>query len=236
MLRLFGAVAGKLKGPWPLATPQLKLLGRALLNLFYPLRCSACDSDLPYNSLSKICSPCLASLKSIPQEPSLLFIRSCLLYEGTTQELIRQFKYLGKDYLSEFWVHFLLKEWLHFAEMRTADILTSVPSHPIRLRERGYNQAQVLARSLAQAVGRPYLPLLKRVRYTPSQTHLKKEERAKNIKSAFQALDSASLKGKRVLLVDDVCTTGATLNECAKTLRRAGSGKVFSLTIARQEF
>lgn len=220
----------------PKGDPPILRAWRALLNLFYPLRCAACDKDLPYDSLSRICSSCLASVKEIPPEPSLLFVRSCLLYEGVTKELIRQFKYLEKDYLSESMLPFLLKEWLRFPEMQTVNIVTSVPAHPVRLRERGYNQSEVLARAFAKAAEISCLPTLKRIRNTPSQTELSKKDRVQNVRSAFRALDPPSIRGKRVLLVDDVCTTGATLNECAKTLRRAGSGKVFALTFSRQEF
>lgn len=161
-------------------------------------------------------------------------MRSCVLYEGTAKELIHQFKYSGKEYLAESLVPFLLKRWLQDPEMKTADFFASVPSHPARLRDRGYNQSEVLAREFAKTAGRPYLSALKRSRNTVSQTELGKEERAKNVEAAFQVRNPSSIQGKRALLVDDVCTTGATLSECARTLRQAGAAEVFALTLARQ--
>ena len=112
------------------------------------------------------------------------------------------------------------------------DALAPVPIHHTRKRERGYNQAEIIGEVLAGWLGKPMLPrLLRRLRSTGTQTKLKKEERAKNISGAFKANGNAA--GKSVLLVDDVLTTGSTVNECAKVLRQAGAAEVRVLTAAR---
>jgi ComF family protein len=110
-----------------------------------------------------------------------------------------------------------------------ADVLVPVPLHPRRQRARGFNQAQELAGSLAL----PVLPILKRTRYTPSQTDLPAARRHANVRGAFRLRRRADIRGLRVVLVDDVCTTGATLEACARVLRDAGAADVSAITAAR---
>jgi ComF family protein len=114
------------------------------------------------------------------------------------------------------------------------DVIMPVPLHPRRLREREFNQSLLLADRLSQ---RTKIPLsftnLVRVRPSPPQTSLSRKDRRRNLRGAFAVRDRAAVKGKRVLLIDDVFTTGATVNESAKALRKAGSGDVYALTLAR---
>jgi len=106
-----------------------------------------------------------------------------------------------------------------------ADLIIPIPLHPRRLRERGFNQAELLAREVARAaIGRVDTTLLMKVRETRSQAELSRQERAINLTGAFEA--SRPVNEARVLLVDDVMSTGATANECARVLRRAGAGEV----------
>jgi ComF family protein len=114
------------------------------------------------------------------------------------------------------------------------DVLMPVPLHPQRLREREYNQSLLLAHGLSQHLQIPLLlSCLLRVRPTAPQTSLSKKERLTNLRRAFAIDNVSSIKGQRILLIDDVFTTGTTLHECAKTLRKAGSGPVYGLTLAR---
>jgi ComF family protein len=109
-----------------------------------------------------------------------------------------------------------------------------VPLHPTRLREREFNQSLLLADRLNRRLG--FLlsfTNLGRVRSTEAQTRLRRSARLKNLRRAFQVRRPEEVAGKRVLLVDDVWTTGTTINECAKALRKAGAGDVFALTLAR---
>lgn len=109
-----------------------------------------------------------------------------------------------------------------------------VPLHFSRLFTRGFNQAAVIARSVARAHGLAYAPrALVRVKRTPAQAALSRSERAKNLEGAFQARNPPALRGKAVLLVDDVFTTGATAAACARTLRDAGAADVRVFTLAR---
>jgi ComF family protein len=114
------------------------------------------------------------------------------------------------------------------------DVIVPVPLHISRLRWRGFNQALVLAKPLARHWQVPIDPfLLRRVRATASQVGLDESERRRNIAGAFEVSKRSAIRRKRILLVDDVYTTGATLNECARTLRRAGAERVDALVLAR---
>jgi ComF family protein len=115
----------------------------------------------------------------------------------------------------------------------TADVIVPAPLHPRRWRERGYNQAELLARPLAAATGVPLaLDALRRIRYTTPQVAVAGTQRRANVAGAF-AGEAAVLAGRRVALVDDVMTTGATLNACADACRVAGATAVLALTVAR---
>jgi ComF family protein len=114
-----------------------------------------------------------------------------------------------------------------------AELVVPVPLHPARLRQRGFNPAALLARALARARGVPLAPrALERVRDTPSQTGLHRRARARNVAGAFRVRPGARIPA-RVWLVDDVVTTGATLREAARALRRAGARRVIALCAAR---
>jgi ComF family protein len=109
-----------------------------------------------------------------------------------------------------------------------------VPLHIRRLRERGFNQALLLVRELSKRMGIPYQErALKKIKDTPVQIALKKRERRKNLRGAFQVKDREAIRGKAIVLVDDVYTTGATINECSRTLLKAGAKQVAVLTVAR---
>ena len=115
-----------------------------------------------------------------------------------------------------------------------ADMIIPVPLHPTRLRAREFNQSLLLADQLSRHLARPVSATnLVRIAATDPQTTLSRQERLRNLRNAFEIRRPPDLSGKRILLVDDVFTTGATLNECAKSLRNAGAGPVFALTLAR---
>jgi ComF family protein len=159
-------------------------------------------------------------------------IRSVFRFEGTIRQAIHQFKYrhikamagpLGQ----------LLAEHLRTYPL-TGDVLVPVPLHPKRLRERGYNQADLLVREISGITGMPVVDsLLVRRRDTITQARAANAaERRSNVKDAFTC--RRELDGQRVLLIDDVCTTGATLDACAAALKAAGAGTVWGLTAARE--
>ncbi|MBR4079181.1 MAG: ComF family protein, partial [Christensenellaceae bacterium] len=114
------------------------------------------------------------------------------------------------------------------------DIITCVPLHPIRRRERGYNQSELIAKRLSELTSIPYSPLLIKIRNTPPQSTLKSHaERLDNIHGAFQLKDDPDLSGKHILLADDVFTTGATAEECTALLKSAGAASVRVITFSK---
>ncbi|HEX3245753.1 MAG TPA: phosphoribosyltransferase family protein [Chloroflexota bacterium] len=114
------------------------------------------------------------------------------------------------------------------------DALVPVPIGPRRLRQRGYNQAQLLADAVGKIVGVPVMPVLERVKEGPSQTRLNQAQRRANVRDAFRVRWDLDPAGLRLLLIDDVMTTGATLDACARMLKRSGAAKVFGMALARE--
>jgi ComF family protein len=191
--------------------------------------CPVCGT--PFYSQAQGDHPCEGCLRKPPFYDAL---GAPYLYEGTLMEAIHQFKYGGKGFLADSLGLLLARfavEWVRESE----DLLTMpVPLHPKRLRERGFNQSLLLARHVARHLGtRLDFLSLRRLRYTSPQIGLRSEERRSNVRGAFGLEDPVVVKGKTVLLVDDVATTGNTLNECARVVKRAGCKKVLCLVLAR---
>lgn len=190
-------------------------------------RCSVCGRHFPDGSgTDHACHDCMKS------RPVYDAARAKLPYDGPVREAIRLYKYRQirslKTYLGGF-VEDGARDW--FSD---SDVVAAVPLHRKRLRDRGFNQSLFLAERAAQAVGAGLsLDGLARVRYTPPQVGMGHAERKANVKGAFEVVRPAEFTGRKVLLVDDVFTTGATVNECARVLMKAGAASVRVLTVAR---
>jgi ComF family protein len=219
-----------------------------LLDLLYPSRCVNC-----HRMGEPLCSICLSSIRfvsppccprcsrplMIEGEPCLqcrtfplhlVQIRAVAYHEGAMREAIHAFKYRHRTELAAP-LTVLLQENLERSAINL-DIITAVPLHPRRQVERGYNQADLLTKLLAHNVGLPYVDGLRRIRPTKDQIGLDVAARHENMRAAFEA-DPASFLGRRVLIVDDVCTTGATLDDCAVALASQGARSIYGLTVAR---
>jgi ComF family protein len=158
-------------------------------------------------------------------------IRSVVYFEGVLREAIHELKYSGRTVLAEPLGDLMATYWLHHS--MPVDVVVPVPLHPTRLHERGYNQAGLLARHVGRRVGLVVNDcVLMRHRATLPQVELDSSQRKENVHAAFSC-SSDALAGTRVLLVDDVCTTGATLESCAAALREGGVRSVYALTLAR---
>ena len=191
--------------------------------------CVVCG--IPFDYETEGASHCGKCLERAPDYDSA---RAAVTYNDISKKLILGFKHGDQ-------LHAVLcfTPWLHNAgaqQIQNIDVMVPVPLHRMRLITRKYNQAAILVQALSKTCKKPMaLEGLKRVKNTVSQGHMRSGERAKNVKSAFIVPDQSreQIAGKSVLLVDDVYTTGATVNECARVLKRAGAAQVHILTIAR---
>lgn len=237
------------------------LLLRKLLDLIYPRACFHCDrpmtgesANLPFCSdcwktvrpLTGPCCPICATPFSSPstlqhspdhrcgecREEFPAFSRAITpyAYEGILAEAIQRFKYQMQISLAEP-LAALLVETLKTVQF---DRVAAIPLHPTRLRTREFNQSLLIAQKIARATHVPLLMnALSRSRDTIPQVGLSRRERAENVRRAFHLVDQKPIKGKRILLIDDVYTTGATLREGAKTLIKGGAEEVIVAAVAR---
>ena len=233
-------------------------LFQAAVSLLYPATCTICGKHVRGDEY--LCSGCEAKIVRIvapfcqtcsePFEGSISSVFTCAncahrtIYfdaavaayrgRGIVREVIHEFKYGRQMHLRH-----LIAGWLHAAldDERLRDVsihlIVPVPLHPARQRERGFNQASLLAESLSAETSMPCRPVLQRIRYTTTQTALDRSQRMENLHNAFRLRKNADVRGLRVLLIDDVLTTGSTLSECARVLKRAGAMSVHAATAAR---
>jgi len=174
------------------------------------------------------------------EKPYFQLSRSSTLFTHPVKNLIHDFKYRGKESLAHDFAQMLVQSYKNFPIFNQIEAILPVPLHKKTLKNRGYNQAKLLAQNFLTLLKneRKELPLIEdhvliRAKLTSSQTLLSRQERFKNMKDAFQVQDSIPILSKNILLIDDVTTTGATLNACAKILIEKGANNVLALTVAR---
>ena len=232
-----------------------------ILDLIFPASCSYCRSPVRDSGIPRFCSDCwsefspvqgpvcpscgrpFGSPESLTDSPE----HECLscrkepphfdqalaagLFEGPLREAIHVYKYRPLRSLGS-----PLSHWMAGQVRMTVplDVVMPVPLHTKRLRHRGFNQALLLAHGVSERFAMPLnYDNLVRTRYTRPQVELSGRERAENVRGAFNLIRPQDVIDKKILLIDDVYTTGATMNECAKVLKDAGAGSVTVLTLAR---
>jgi len=225
---------------------------RSLVDTVYPSCCAVCRRPIGHGFC---CAPCLAEIeesRTVPacprcaadvapyqlrdgrcpqcrrRRPHLKSIVRVGSYRGSLAEVLIQFKYGRKERLSR-----VLGDWLSDSIAATSwftrvEGVLFVPSRWRRRLMRGHYPAEELARRVGRAMDLPLLPILRRVRGGPSQIGLSYAQRVRNVRGAFALTKGTNLQEARLLLIDDVMTTGATLNECAKVLRRGGAAEVYA--------
>ncbi len=226
-----------------------------LLDFVFPKRCVNCRKFGEY-----ICADCFAKISFDPPLICLVCNKAAILgvthplckkrdtidgsfaslvYKGVVKKLIYQFKY--QPYLSDlsstlselFYEGVIQQEQFHRL-VTFESIFVPIPLHPDKLRQRGYNHAELLGKALGRRVGIRVIAGLKRVKKTTVQSALNRDERAMNIREAFAVNEKhlPQLQGKQIFLIDDITTTGATMLEAAKVLKKAGVEKVWGIALA----
>lgn len=155
-------------------------------------------------------------------------------YQESIRKLILNYKFNGKSYLYKTIVNFLLKNENFFPILKSYDTIIPVPISQKRRKERGYNQSELIAREIAQNLEIEYVnQCLFKTKNIVEQSKLNKEERQKNIKNVYQLYQTEIITNRKILLVDDIYTTGSTVNECSKMLKKAKPKKIGVFTIAK---
>ncbi len=236
-------------------------LVRRAIRFFFPVHCSTCSSPLTDDPIPHFCSDCWSAISLMPDArcarcdhpfpssntttyspnhvcrfcaehpPSYTRAWTLYPYMPPLQHAIRFFKYQGKVSLAAPLAALMIAR---LPPLNSVDVIIPVPLHIQRLREREFNQSLLLADHIGRSLDMPvaYTNLV-RTAPTPAQTTLSRKDRQKNLRRAFAVRHPDAIVNKRILLIDDVFTTGTTVNECAKTLRRAGSADVFAITLSR---
>lgn len=228
-----------------------------LLNLFFPPQCLVCETLVPthgtlctdcWNNVPFISDPMCACCglplefsvdadslcgECLREHPPYSRARAAFVYNDLSRSLILKLKYQDEMYLAP-----IFSGWMASAGaelIRASDVIVPVPLHYWRMMTRRYNQSLLLARGLSRHTGLTLLAHgLRRIRHTQQQKGLTRPQREKNVKGAFSVSEKDAVKGKTILLIDDVMTTGATLNACTETLLKAGASQVNVLTLARR--
>lgn len=219
----------------------------SLLDLIFPKRCVSCSRFGAY-----ICRRCFSQIQYIREPVCPVCQRQAVggrthqacrsryrldglvvicRYHGPVRKAIVQVKYKLVYDIERVFVNLTADNLWRF-DLPKNLVVVPVPLHSKRKKWRGFNQAEILAKSLAKSFKVDFAELLIRVIDTKTQVGLKRDERRKNVKGAFALKSGESVKGKNVLLVDDVYTSGATMGECCRVLKRAGAGEVWGMAVA----
>lgn len=208
-----------------------------LLELVFPNVCGMCGK-IDKNSL---CPKCKTKLKQITKAEIIKnsnknFKAHAYLfkYSGIIREMILSYKFKDKSYLYKTFVEIIIKNKKICGFIEKYDIIISVPIHKKRMNKRGYNQSELIVKGIAKNLNiNRERNVLYKVKNNKSQSLLTKKDRLTNTKNVYKILESSKIKDKKILLVDDIYTTGSTVNECSKMLKKAGASEVAVLTIAK---
>jgi len=226
---------------------------RTFIGLFLPRICLNCDKRLS-ESEYLICSDCFNSIKflteicpvcGVPKNETkcitcetneFIFDKACsaFSYDEILQNLIHEFKYNEMTSIVKLLGKFSHEYLTRFQPFDHIDYIVPVPLHRVKKRSRGFNQSEYIAREISRSMNWKCLPgLIRRKKFTETQTKLNKQQRRINVSMAFKLNQKCDIKGKNILLVDDVFTTGSTVNSISTVLKDAQVKKVYVFTIAR---
>jgi len=230
-----------------------------LLDWIYPPACVACSVLLPLNEPERffcvrcknlfdaisepLCTRC--GVPRLVQDEGATSCPSCFgknyhfeknfasfIYDEIMRELLHEIKFRDNKRVAEALGHLWAESCLHFPENLASFTLIPMPMHPQKKRERGFNQAETLTRPLAAALKIPVENILIRTIDTPPQSEVHPSQRAENVRDVFEIRKNSQTIGKNFILTDDIFTTGASLNECARILKNSGAARVLCMTLA----
>jgi ComF family protein len=236
---------------------DLSAINQSVLHLMWPQVCAHCREDLPKEALAPLCHLCRPALPPVAGpvcarcvEPVIagrehcercaqrLFccslIRAAFRYEGAAVSLVHSFKFRGRRDAARTAGEWMGRRLAELPELGRPDGLVPMPLHTRRRRERGYNQAELIALGLSDAANAPVEELLVRRRETRPLWALRREDRLASLSGAIVCPRPEQVAGRRIWVVDDVCTSGASLEACAQALLAAGARSVFGFVFARQ--
>ena len=235
--------------------------GKYLLHIIFPKVCFSCGKDLAWDTSIPVCPACENGLTlpgplicqrcgvvlksggahcfhcrgSKEKGYKCKIIRSACNFNASSRGLVYALKYQGADYVAPYMGRVMAQRFSALPELAGVNVVIPVPLFKKREHKRGYNQSELLARAFCKQTGLALdVTSLVRVRDTGSQTKLGRQERVQNMSGAFSVQNPAAVKGKTVLLIDDVATTGSTLEGGAQALRTAGAKRVMAFTFARE--
>ena len=208
----------------------------SLTKLFYPARCRLCGADLP-DHLHILCDACLEKGEYYFYQSFIVdqvdAADAPLTYQGFVRKAMHAYKFQHRRSYAD-WFAQMAGDCLEgYIDGWQPDCITFVPVSFGRWMQRGYNQSALVARLMARRFDLPCVRTLRKCRRTKVQSTLPHEQRADNVKDAFAPRDDAPIEGRRVLLVDDIVTTGATAAACAAALRQAGAASVFLIGMTK---
>lgn len=214
-----------------------KFLKDKIINIIFPQVCGICGR-INKNSLCPKCEFMLKKYKDFKIEKILDRDFENLIYlfhyEGIIRQLILKYKFKEKAYLYKTFVNFLLKDEKIFQKFQTYDKIISVPISKKRNKQRGYNQSELIAKEIAKKINISYENnILYKVKDVVEQSKLSKEERIENIKSVYDIRNKENLENRKILLLDDIYTTGSTVQECCKILKQGKPKKIDVFVIAK---
>ena len=211
-----------------------------ILDLIYPPVCGVCGK-IDKNSLCKKCEiqlrkQAVYGIDHYSQDSDQIIDEHLyiFMYGGVIRQIFLNYKFNEKAYLYKTFTNFLLKNEKFVEIIKSYDIIIPVPVSKERRKKRGYNQSGLIAKEISKKLNIPINQTsLKKVKNIVAQSTLNKEQREKNIQGAYILKNAKSLKSKKVLIIDDIYTTGSTINECSKILYEVGTNKIGALTIAK---
>lgn len=220
----------------------LKLFDKIIYSI-YPLKCIFCQQLLSHDAVLHICGDCYAKLPFMEhaviatsqegEEGCCDGAVSVFHYTGMVKESLIRFKFYNKPSYYRTYARLISDRLSEIVGIKQYDMVMSVPLHRHKEFSRGYNQAYLISKALSRELGLPEASrLLRRYRYTETQSLLDRQKRRQNVKGAFDVLSPKKINGKSVLLIDDILTTGSTLEECSRVLKLAGAKKVNAAVVA----